>query len=55
MTQNDTVLRRLSMHLVIQLPVASMMLSDSLLADQGLLSRLLVTAPDPASGNEQIA
>jgi len=42
--------RRLSMHLMCQPDVASMMLTDRLLADQGLLSRMLVTAPKPASG-----
>jgi len=42
--------RRLSMHLMVQPEVASMMLTDRLLADQGLLSRVLVTAPAPTSG-----
>jgi len=42
--------RRLSMHLMAQPDVASMMLNDRLLADQGTLSRILVTAPDAASG-----
>jgi len=42
--------RRLSMHLMCQPDVASMMLTDKLLADQGLLSRILVTAPAPTSG-----
>ncbi|MCH7937841.1 MAG: DUF3987 domain-containing protein [Proteobacteria bacterium] len=42
--------RRLSMHLMCQVDVASVMLTDRLLADQGLLSRVLVTAPEPTSG-----
>lgn len=42
--------RRVSLHLMAQTDVAATMLSDHLLADQGLLSRILVTAPEPASG-----
>jgi len=42
--------RRLSMHLMLQPGVAAGMLSDAMLLDQGLASRLLVTAPDMASG-----
>jgi hypothetical protein len=43
--------RRLTMHLMVQPGVAAVMLSDPMLLDQGLLSRMLVTAPAPASGN----
>lgn len=42
--------RRVTAHLMTQPDVADMVLSDRLLADQGLLSRLLVTAPDTAAG-----
>jgi hypothetical protein len=42
--------RRVSMHLMAQSGVMAMMLSDPVLADQGLLSRVLVTAPLAASG-----
>ena len=42
--------RRLTMHLMVQPGVAAVMLSDPMLLDQGLLSRMLVTAPTPASG-----
>jgi hypothetical protein len=42
--------RRLSTHLMVQPDVANLLLSDDLLADQGMLSRYLVTAPDPRSG-----
>jgi hypothetical protein len=42
--------RRLAMHLMAQPAVAGILFGDALLADQGLLSRLLVTAPDPAAG-----
>jgi hypothetical protein len=42
--------RRVTMHLMVQPDVAGMMLNDPLLADHGLLSRVLVTAPEPASG-----
>jgi hypothetical protein len=43
--------RRLAIHLMAQPDVASALLNDRLLADQGILSRFLVTAPDAASGN----
>jgi hypothetical protein len=42
--------RRLAMHLMAQPDVAGLMLNDPLLAEQGLLSRVLATAPDAASG-----
>src|SRR5215213_8645462 len=42
--------RRLSLHLMVQPDVANLLLCDRLLADQGLLSRLLVTAPATAAG-----
>lgn len=42
--------RRLALHLLVQPGVAAELLSDALLADQGLLSRLLVAAPDAAVG-----
>ncbi len=42
--------RRVSMHLLAQPGVAAKMLGDRELADQGLLSRILVTAPDSAAG-----
>ncbi len=42
--------RRFAMHLMAQPGVASEMLSDRLLMDQGLLSRVLVTAPDSTTG-----
>lgn len=42
--------RRVSMHLMVQPKVASTFLSDRLLSDQGLLSRLLVVSPGTASG-----
>ena len=50
--EGSTVLpgRRLTMHLMAQPDVASGMLNDPLLASQGLLSRVLTTAPDAASG-----
>jgi hypothetical protein len=43
--------RRLAMHLMVQPDVAGLLLSDRVLADQGLLSRLLVTAPDSCAGS----
>jgi hypothetical protein len=43
--------RRLAMHLMAQPDVASIMLNDPLLADQGILSRILATAPESASGH----
>jgi hypothetical protein len=42
--------RRLSMHLMAQPEVAQKWLGDHLLVDQGLLSRVLPTAPDMTSG-----
>jgi hypothetical protein len=42
--------RRLSLHLMVEPDVANLLLCDRLLADQGLLSRLLVTAPATAAG-----
>jgi len=43
--------RRVSMHLMAQPDVALIWFADRLLADQGFMSRVLVTAPEPASGN----
>jgi hypothetical protein len=43
--------RRLAMHLMAQPDVADILFRDPLLADQGLLSRLLVTAPASAAGS----
>lgn len=42
--------RRLSVHLMMQPDVSDIMLGNSMLASQGLLSRFLVTAPDSTSG-----
>jgi len=42
--------RRLSVHLMAQPGVADIWFRDHLLNDQGLMSRMLVTAPDSASG-----
>jgi uncharacterized protein DUF3987 len=42
--------RRVSLHLLTQPAVADIWLSDRLLADQGLLSRTLISAPDSAMG-----
>jgi Protein of unknown function (DUF3987) len=42
--------RRLAMHLMLQPGVAGLLFNNPLLADQGLLSRLLTTAPDSAAG-----
>jgi hypothetical protein len=42
--------RRVSSHLMVQPGVAAIMLSDDELADQGMLSRCLVTAPESHSG-----
>jgi Protein of unknown function (DUF3987) len=42
--------RRLAMHLMAQPDVAVVMLNDPLLSGQGLLSRMLVTAPGTSSG-----
>lgn len=51
-TEGVTVLpgRRAAMHLMAQPDVAANWISDPLLIDQGLMSRVLVTAPEPASG-----
>lgn len=43
--------RRLSMHLMVQPDVATILLTDRVLADQGFLSRILASAPDPTSGS----
>jgi hypothetical protein len=42
--------RRLAAHLMVQPAVADILFRDRLLAEQGLLSRLLVTAPESAAG-----
>jgi hypothetical protein len=42
--------RRVTMHLMAQPEVASIWFGDHLLVEQGLLSRVLLTAPEPASG-----
>jgi hypothetical protein len=42
--------RRLSMHLMLQPEVADLLLSDSLMQAQGLLSRFLMTAPATTKG-----
>jgi hypothetical protein len=42
--------RRLSVHLMAQPVVADILFRDRLLAEQGLLSRVLVSAPDSAAG-----
>src|SRR5712691_11035814 len=42
--------RRLSAHLMAQPAVADILFRDRLLAEQGLLSRWLPTAPDAAAG-----
>jgi hypothetical protein len=42
--------RRLTLHLMAQPDVASIWFNDRLLVEQGLMSRVLVTAPQPASG-----
>ena len=42
--------RRLSMHLMVQHEAAAQFLSDPLLRDQGLLSRVLVAAPESIAG-----
>jgi hypothetical protein len=43
--------RRLSMHLMATPAVAELWLKDRLLADQGILSRLLISDPDSAMGS----
>jgi hypothetical protein len=42
--------RRLAAHLMVQPVVADILFRDRLLAEQGLMSRMLVTAPDSAAG-----
>jgi hypothetical protein len=42
--------RRLAMHLMVQHDAAAQFLADPLLRDQGLLSRVLVAAPDSIAG-----
>jgi hypothetical protein len=42
--------RRLAMHLMAQPNVAALLLGDGMLAEQGLLSRMLATAPETAIG-----
>jgi hypothetical protein len=42
--------RRLSLHLMIQPVVSDILLSDDMLSGQGLLSRLLVSAPESTAG-----
>src|SRR5262245_19601542 len=42
--------RRLAMHLMVQPNVAALFLGDGMLAEQGLLSRVLATAPESAIG-----
>jgi hypothetical protein len=51
-TDGITVLpgRRVAMHLMAQPDVAAMWMGDRLLIDQGLMSRVLATAPEAASG-----
>lgn len=43
--------RRLTAHLMVQPGVADIMCGDALLAEQGLLSRMLVSAPESRSGS----
>ena len=45
--------RRVSLHLMFQPGVAMELLMDPMLEDQGLLSRMLVTHPPPATGTRQ--
>jgi Protein of unknown function (DUF3987) len=45
--------RRLSVHLMVQPEVASILFQDRLLAGQGLHSRLLVSAPESAAGTRR--
>jgi hypothetical protein len=51
-TDGVTILpgRRVAMHLMAQPDVASIWMGDRMLIEQGLMSRVLATAPDPASG-----
>lgn len=46
--------RRLALHLMMQPDVASTMLNDRTLSDQGFLSRVLVTAPNPRAGSRRL-
>jgi uncharacterized protein DUF3987 len=46
----DLAGRRLALHLMVQPDVASAFLSEPILRDQGLLSRLLVAAPESLAG-----
>jgi hypothetical protein len=43
--------RRAAMHLMAQPDVAAIWMADRLLVDQGFMSRVLITAPEPASGS----
>jgi Protein of unknown function (DUF3987) len=45
--------RRVTAHLMVQPAVASILFNDRLLSGQGLLSRLLVVAPEDAAGTRQ--
>jgi hypothetical protein len=45
--------RRVAAHLMVQPEVANILLQDRLLAGQGLLSRLLVTAPESTAGTRE--
>lgn len=45
--------RRVSLHLMMQPGVASQMLGDAALVDQGLLSRILVAAPETLAGTRE--
>ena len=47
--------RRLSLHLMAQPDIAAIMLTDRLLLDQGLLSRVLLTAPETLAGTRSDA
>lgn len=49
----DAVLngRRLAAHLMVQPGVADVLLSDAAISDQGLLSRMLIAAPDSTAGS----
>jgi hypothetical protein len=51
-TEETVVLpgRRVALHLMAQPDVAAIWMSDPLLIEQGLMSRVLLTAPDPSSG-----
>ncbi|MGB1540452.1 MAG: DUF3987 domain-containing protein, partial [Rickettsiales bacterium] len=52
-TDGATILlgKRFSMHLMVQPGVAGKMLSDSMLLDQGFLSRFLISAPESTAGS----